>query len=108
MTDQQRPSTSRTDSESGSQPARADPAPMVTPASGVEESMTAEAEEQEVDIDMRQPRERTATAPTPPGADIQNMRPVDDPDSLGGSKYYPGGETLESSAPPPVQVTEDP
>jgi transposase, IS5 family len=58
---------------------------------------TAEAKEHEVDLDMSKPQERTATAPTPPSADIRNMRPVDDPDSLGGNQNNPGGETSESS-----------
>jgi hypothetical protein len=53
--------------------------------------------------------ESVATAPTLPIADVRETRPVDDPGSLGGSPYYAGGESSQSSTPyPPVPVTDEP
>jgi hypothetical protein len=98
MAEQQLPPTG----PSGSEPRsglRHEKAPVAKPASSLEGSIVAEAKEHEVDLDMSKPQERTATAPTPPSADIRNMRPVDDPDSLGGNQNNPDGGTSESSTP---------
>lgn len=52
--------------------------------------------------------EDVATATTRPEADIRTTRPVDDPESLGGSEYYADSETSKEKSPPPVDVVDDP